>query len=115
MIKNKEVKKTIFGDLITIDWDDEAILNALTTHVKDKQLNFAQNLHKVIDKYQDYTINFKDIDYYITVEGFNGGHLKANTKSNVNDNVVQQLKQMATAITSTNTFLSNLERYYFNR
>lgn len=115
MIKNKEVKKTIFGDLTTIEWDDEAILNALTTHVKDKQLNFAQNLKNVIDKYQDYTINFKDIDYYITVEGFNGGHLKANTKSNVNDNVVQQLKQMATAITSTNSFLQNIERYYFNR
>ena len=115
MIKNKEVKKTIFGDLITIDWDDEAILNALTTHVKDKQLNFAQNLKSIIDKYQDYIVNFKDIDYYITVEGFNGGHLKANTKSNVNDNVVQQLKQMATAITSTNSFLSNLEQYYFNR
>lgn len=114
MIKNKEIKKTIFGDLITIDWDDEAILNALTTHVKDKQLNFAQNLKNVIDKYQDYTINFKDRDYYINVEGFNGGHLKANTKSNVNDNVVQQLKQMATAITSTNTFLPNLEQYYFN-
>ena len=114
MIKNKEVKKTIFGDLITIDWDDEAILNSLTTHVKDKQLNFAQNLKSIIDKYQDYIINFKNIDYYITVEGFNGGHLKANTKSNVNDNVVQQLKQMAIAITSTNTFLPSLERYYFN-
>ena len=114
MIKNKEVKKTIFGDLITIDWNDEAILNALTTYVKDKQLNFAQNLHKVIDRYQDYTVNFKDIDYYITVEGFNGRHLKANTKSNVNDNVAQQLKQMANAITNTSTFLSNLEQYYFN-
>ena len=53
MIKNKEVKKTIFGDLITIEWDDEAILNSLTTHVKDKQLNFAQNLKSIIDKYQD--------------------------------------------------------------
>jgi hypothetical protein len=114
MIKNKEIKKTIFGDLTTIEWDDEAILNALTTHVKDKQLFLAQNLKNIIDKYQDYIVNFKDIDYYITVEGFNGEHLKSNTKSNVNDNVVQQLKQMAIAITSTNSFLPNLERYYFN-
>lgn len=114
MIKDKNIRKTIFGDLVTIEWDDEAILNALTTNVRDKQLYLAQNLNKIIDKYQDYIINFKDIDYYITVEGFNGGHLKANTKSNINDNVVQQLKQMATAITSTNSFLSNIERYYFN-
>lgn len=115
MIKDKNIRKTIFGDLVTIEWDDEAILNALTTNVRDKQLYLAQNLNKIIDKYQDYIINFKDRDYYITVEGFNGEHLKSITKSNINDNVVQQLKQMATAITNTNSFLSNLERYYFNR
>lgn len=113
MIKDKNIRKTIFGDLITIEWDDEAILNSLTTNVRDKQLYLAQNLNKIIDKYQDYVINFKDRDYYITVEGFNGEHLKSITKSNINDNVVQQLKQMATAITSTNSFLPNLERYYF--
>lgn len=115
MIKDKNIRKTIFGDLVTIEWDDEAILNSLTTNVRDKQLYLAQNLNKIIDKYQDYIINFKDRDYYITVEGFNGEHLKSITKSNINDNVVQQLKQMATAITNTNSFLSNLERYYFNR
>lgn len=115
MIKDKNIRKTIFGDLVTIEWDDEAILNALTTNVRDKQLYLAQNLNKIIDKYQDYIINFKDRDYYITVEGFNGEHLKSITKSNINDNVVQQLKQMATAITNTNSFLQNLERYYFNR
>lgn len=115
MIKDKNIRKTIFGDLVTIEWDDEAILNALTTNVRDKQLYLAQNLNKIIDKYQDYIINFKDRDYYITVEGFNGEHLKSITKSNINDNVVQQLKQMATAITNTNSFLSNIERYYFNR
>lgn len=115
MIKDKNIRKTIFGDLVTIEWDDEAILNALTTNVRDKQLYLAQNLNKIIDKYQDYIINFKDRDYYITVEGFNGEHLKSITKSNINDNVVQQLKQMATAITNTNSFLPNIERYYFNR
>lgn len=115
MIKDKNIRKTIFGDLVTIEWDDEAILNSLTTNVRDKQLYLAQNLSKIIDKYQDYIINFKNRDYYITVEGFNGEHLKANTKSNINDNVVQQLKQMATAITNTNSFLPNIERYYFNR
>lgn len=113
MIKDKNIRKTIFGELITIEWDDEAILNSLTTNVRDKQLYLAQNLNKIIDKYQDYIINFKDRDYYITVEGFNGEHLKSITKSNINDNVVQQLKQMATAITSTNSFLPNLECYYF--
>ena len=115
MIKDKNIRKTIFGYLVTIEWDDEAILNALTTNVRDKQLYLAQNLNKIIDKYQDYIINFKDRDYYITVEGFNGEHLKSITKSNINDNVVQQLKQMATAITNTNSFLPNIERYYFNR
>ena len=115
MIKDKNIRKTIFGDLVTIEWDDEAILNSLTTNVRDKQLYLAQNLNKIIDKYQDYIINFKDRDYYITVEGFNGEHLKSITKSNINDNVVQQLKQMATAITNTNSFLPNLEQYYFNR
>lgn len=115
MIKDKNIRKTIFGDLVTIEWDDEAILNALTTNVRDKQLYLAQNLNKIIDKYQDYIVNFKDRDYYITVEGFNGEHLKSITKSNINDNVVQQLKQMATAITNTNSFLPNIERYYFNR
>lgn len=114
MIKDKNIRKTIFGDLVTIEWDDEAILNSLTTNVRDKQLYLAQNLNKIIDKYQDYIINFKDRDYYITVEGFNGEHLKSITKSNINDNVVQQLKQMATAITNTNSFLPNIERYYFN-
>ena len=115
MVVDKTIKSTIFGDLVNIEWNtDEAIIGMLRDTVLEKRINCAQNLRNILDTYQNTIINFKDKDYYITVEGFNAERVKTNTKSNINENVAQQLKQMATAITNTSTFLPNLERYYFN-
>lgn len=114
MIKEVNIKKTIFGDIIDITWNDEVILRIMEDCVLDKRLTCATGLRTILDKYQDITVNFKDKDYYISVEGFNGDMLKSITKSNINENVVQQLKQMADGITKSPTFLSNLEQYHFN-
>jgi hypothetical protein len=114
MIREVDIKKTIFGDLIDITWNDEVILRIMEDYVLDKRLVCANGLRNILDKYQDITVNFKDKDYYISVEGFNGDMLKSITKSNINENVVQQLKQMADGITKSPTFLSNLEQYHFN-
>lgn len=115
MVVNKSIKKTIFGELIDIEWNtDDAIIGMLQNNVLEKRLNCAQNLRNILDTYQHTIVNFKDKDYYITVEGFNGERIKTNTKSNINENVAQQLKQMATAITNNPTFLPNIEQYYFN-
>lgn len=115
MVVNKSIKKTIFGELIDIEWNtDDAIIGMLQNNVLEKRVNCAQNLRNILDTYQHTIVNFKDKDYYITVEGFNGERIKTNTKSNINENVAQQLKQMATAITNNPTFLPNIEQYYFN-
>jgi hypothetical protein len=114
MIENVDIKNTIFGDIIDITWNDEVILRIMKDYVLDKKLICSQNLRNILDKYQDIIVNFKDKDYYISVEGFSGDMLKSITKSNINENVVQQLKQMADGITKSPTFLSKLEQYHFN-
>lgn len=114
MIREVDIKKTIFGDLIDIKWNDEVILRIMEDYVLDKRLTCATGLRNILDRYQEITVNFKDKDYYISIEGFSGDMLKSITKSNINENVVQQLKQMADGITKSPTFLSNLEQYHFN-
>lgn len=115
MVVDKSIKNTIFGELINIEWNtDEAMIGMLKDNVLEKKIYFAQNLKNILDSYHNTIVNFKDKDYYITVEGFNAERIKTNTKSNINENVAQQLKQMATAITNSSTFLPNLEQHYFN-
>jgi hypothetical protein len=114
LIKNVDIKKTIFGDIIDITWDDDTILGIMEDYVLDKRLYCASGLKSILDKYQDITINFKDKDYYISIEGFSGETLKSITKTNINENVVRQLKQMADGITKNPSFLSNIEQYYIN-
>lgn len=114
IIKNIDIKKTIFGDLIDITWDDDSILGIMEDYVLDKRLNCSSGLRNILDEYQNITVNFKDKDYYISIEGFSGDMLKSITKSNINENVVRQLKQMADGIAKNPAFLSNIEQYYLN-
>jgi hypothetical protein len=114
LIKNVDIKKTIFGDIVDITWNDEVILRIMEDYVLDKRLNCAIGLRNILDAYQTTTINFKDKDYYISIEGFSGETLKSITKTNINENVVRQLKQMADGITKNPSFLSNIEQYYIN-
>jgi len=114
IIKNVDIKKTIFGDLIDITWDDDTILGIMEDYVLDKRLHSASGLRNILDAYQTIFINFKDKDYYISIEGFSGDMLKSITKSNINENVVRQLKQMADGIAKNPSFLSNIEQYYIN-
>jgi hypothetical protein len=114
IIKNVDVKKTIFGDIIDITWDDDTILGIMEDYVLDKRLHSASGLRSILDNYQTIFINFKDKDYYISIEGFSGDTLKSITKTNINENVVRQLKQMADGITKNPSFLSNIEQYYIN-
>jgi hypothetical protein len=114
LIKNVDIKKTIFGDIIDITWDDDIILGIMEDYVLDKRLHSASGLRSILDNYQTIFINFKDKDYYISIEGFSGDTLKSITKTNINENVVRQLKQMADGITKNPSFLSNIEQYYIN-
>jgi len=114
LIKNVDIKKTIFGDIIDITWDDDTILGIMEDYVLDKRLYCASGLKSILDNYQTITVNFKDKDYYISIEGFSGETLKSITKTNINENVVRQLKQMADGITKNPSFLSNIEQYYIN-
>jgi len=114
IIKSVDIKKTIFGDLIDITWNDNAILSIMEDYVLDKQLYFSNELSNIINRYRTNIVNFKDKDYYISIEGFSGEMLKSITKSNINENLVQQLKQMADGITKNPSFLSNIEQYYIN-
>jgi hypothetical protein len=114
LIRNVDIKKTIFGDIIDITWDDNLILGIMEDYVLDKRLHSAMGLRNILDNYQTIFINFKDKDYYISIEGFSGDTLKSITKTNINENVVRQLKQMADGITKNPSFLSNIEQYYIN-
>lgn len=113
MIKNINTKRTIFGNIIDIEWDDEAIKTAMVRNVKDKMLFCSSDLQKILDKYSHHIIRFKGEDYYITVDSFDGKYIINNTKSNINENVVQQFKDMATGVYKSSNFLSKIERYYF--
>jgi hypothetical protein len=114
IIKSVDIKKTIFGDIVDITWDDDTILGIMEDYVLDKRLNFATGLRSILDAYKTIIVNFKDKDYYISIEGFSGETLKSITKTNINENVVRQLKQMADGLTKNPTFLSNIEQYYIN-
>lgn len=113
MIKDVNTKRTIFGDIIDIKWNDENIKEAMVKTVKNKMLFCTSDLQRVLDKYSQHTIRFKDEDYYITIDSFDGKHIINNTKSNINENVVQQLKDMATGVYKSSQFLSKFEKYYF--
>jgi len=113
MIKDVNTKRTIFGDIIDIEWNDENIKEAMVKTVKNKMLFCTSDLQRVLDKYSQHTIRFKDEDYYITIDSFDGKHIINNTKSNINENVVQQLKDMATGVYKSSQFLSKFEKYYF--
>lgn len=113
MIKDVNTKRTIFGDIIDIEWNDENIKEAMVKTVKNKMLFCTSDLQRVLDKYSQHTIRFKDEDYYITIDSFDGKHIINNTKSNINENVVQQFKDMATGVYKSSQFLSKLEKYYF--
>lgn len=113
MIKDVNTKHTIFGDIIDIEWNDENIKEAMVKTVKNKMLFCTSDLQRVLDKYSQHTIRFKDEDYYITIDSFDGKHIINNTKSNINENVVQQLKDMATGVYKSSQFLSKFEKYYF--
>lgn len=113
MIKDVNTKHTIFGDIIDIEWNDENIKEAMVKTVKNKMLFCTSDLQRVLDKYSQHTIRFKDEDYYITIDSFDGKHIINNTKSNINENVVQQFKDMATGVYKSSQFLSKFEKYYF--
>lgn len=113
MIKKIGIRNTIFGNTIDIDWDDEGIKASMKATVIDKMIRCSHNLVNIIDKYKTHVVNFKDKDYYMTIESFDAEDIITNTKSNINENVVEQLKDLAAGITKNTHFLQQVERYYF--
>ena len=67
-----------------------------------------------IEKYSELILTFKGKQYYITIDSFDVKTIIDNTNSNINENVLQQFKQISTGVSKNTNFLSKLERYYFN-
>lgn len=114
MISNISMKKTIFGDIIDIEWNDNAIINTLDECALNKRIYCVNDLTNLMSKYNELQLTFKGKQYYITIDSFNAKTIIDNTKSNINENVLQQFKQISTGVSKNTNFLSKLERYYFN-
>lgn len=113
-ISDITVNDTIFGLICNIDWDDTILTTVLENNVSSKQIYCSSNIRELIDRYKNY-ITFKGENYYITIEGFDAKYINDNTKTNIDEHVVQQFKQMATTVVHNADFVSKIERYYFER
>lgn len=113
-ISDITINDTIFGLIVNVDWDDKLIASILERNSFNKIINCSQSLRNIIDGYQNF-ITFKGENYYNTIDGFDAKYINDNTKTNINEHVVQQFKQMATTVVHNSDFATKIERYYFER